>query len=150
MRTSLLLAALTTSAITALAATSLTGPTESLHALNDRFNSAIAEGDVQAVLDLYADDTLWIEQGKPAVQGLDAPRQLFEFVTANRGKVTHTVDTLFVAGDASLAVMIGSVEAKLEAANLDATGTYLFVLEPNGDNWQVVTDMWHQHQPAAE
>ena len=118
---------------------------EALTQLNDRFNEAAARHDAEGLLRLYAEDTLWIAQGAPVTQGLDGPRALFEFVTANRGHVTHTIDHLLVSDDATLAVMIGSVDAKIESAGLDATGTYLFVLRPKDDGWEIVTDMWHQH-----
>lgn len=36
----------------------------------------------------YANETLWIEQGKPVTQRLAGPRALFEFMGANEGKVT--------------------------------------------------------------
>lgn len=121
------------------------GAVSELHALNDRFNEAIAAHDAKGVLDLYAEDTIWIEQGKPVVKGLEEPRKLFEFVAANKGEVTHSVDTLFVSDDGTLAVMIGSVDAKMESVGLDATGTYLYVLKPSDNGWKVVTDMWHQH-----
>ena len=120
-------------------------PVAELHSLNDRFNEAVADRDADAILSLYAKDTIWIEQGKPAIEGLEEPRKLFEFVTANKGEVTHSVDTLFVSDDGTLAVMIGSVDARMESVGMDATGTYLYVLKPAGDGWEVVTDMWHQH-----
>ncbi|WP_299733830.1 nuclear transport factor 2 family protein [uncultured Tateyamaria sp.] len=116
-----------------------------LNAVNDRFNEAAAAHDAEGLIELYADDTLWIAQGAPVTQGLEGPRQLFEFVTANKGNVTHTIDHLFVSEDATLAVMIGSVDAVIESQGMDATGTYLFVLEPEDDGWEIVTDMWHQH-----
>ena len=117
----------------------------SLVAVNDAFNQRAAASDTTGLVDLYAEDTLWIAQGAPLSQGLAGPRQLFEFVTANAGSVTHTIDHLFVSKDETLAVMIGSVKAVVEAAEMDATGTYLFVLEPQDDGWEIVTDMWHQH-----
>lgn len=120
-------------------------PVERLNAVNDRFNEAAAAHDAAGLLSLYADDTLWIAQGTPVTQGLAGPRELFEFVAANMGNVTHTIDHLFVSDDATLAVMIGSVDAKIESQGVDATGTYLFVLEPEDDGWEIVTDMWHQH-----
>lgn len=119
---------------------------EELNQLNDRFNEAVQNHDAEAILSLYAEESLWIEQGKPAVKGLEPARKLFEFVTANKGSVTHSVDTLFVSDDGTLAVMIGSVVARMETVGLDATGTYLYVLQPGEDGWKVVTDMWHQHQ----
>lgn len=118
---------------------------DSLRAVNNTFNVAAAAGDADALTNLYVDDTLWIAQGTPVSQGLAGPRQLFEFVIANKGHVTHTIDPLFVSKDETLAVMIGSVEAVVESVGMDATGTYLFVLEPNDEGWDIVTDMWHQH-----
>lgn len=119
--------------------------TTSLNAVNDRFNAYAADHDAAGLVSLYSEDTLWIEQGKPVRQGLDGPRELFEFVTANKGNVTHTIDHLFVSEDETLAVMIGFVEAEIETVGMDATGTYLFVLRPEDDGWEIVTDMWHQH-----
>ncbi|MDP5220999.1 nuclear transport factor 2 family protein [Ruegeria sp. 2205SS24-7] len=119
--------------------------TTSLNALNDQFNAFAADHDAVGLLSLYSKDTLWIEQGKPVSQGLDGPRELFEFVTANKGEVTHTIDHLYVSDDETLAVMIGFVEAKIETVGMDATGTYLFVLRPEDNGWEIVTDMWHQH-----
>ncbi len=118
---------------------------DSLNALNDQFNKAAADLDAKALVDLYAEHTLWIEQGKPVSRGLKGPRELFEFVTSNKGKVVHTIDHLFISKDETLAVMIGSVDAEIERVGLDATGTYLFVLRPEDDGWEIVTDMWHQH-----
>lgn len=119
----------------------------SLTKLNERFNMEAAEHDSQGILALYSDSPVWIEQGKPATVGLEGPRALFEFVASNKGLVTHTIDHLFVSDDASLAVMIGSVVAKVETVGLDATGTYLFVLTPDDNDWEIVVDMWHQHEP---
>lgn len=119
--------------------------TRSLHAVNDAFNAAAAASNTNALTSLYADDTLWIAQGEPLSQGLEGPRELFEFVASMEGDVTHSIDHLFVSNDATLAVMIGSVHAVVERAGMDATGTYLFILTPKDDGWEIVTDMWHQH-----
>lgn len=147
MRTPLVLCLLAASSVAPFAAGKQSSAIDSLQALNARFNQSVLAANADDLVNLYADDALWIEQGKPAVQGLDAPRQLFEFVTSNQGQLKHTVDTLFVADDASLAVMIGSAEAKVESIGMDATGTYLFVLRPDGSSWKIATDMWHQHVP---
>jgi ketosteroid isomerase-like protein len=119
----------------------------SLNAINDQFNTFAANHNAVGLVSLYSKDTLWIEQGKPVRQGLEGPRELFEFVTANKGDVTHTIDHLYVSDDETLAVMIGFVEAKIETVGMDATGTYLFVLRPEDDGWEIIADMWHQHAP---
>lgn len=145
MKILLTFAALAFSANISFAQTAKDLAPASLNAINDQFNKAAAELDAQALIGLYADQILWIEQGKPVSQGLNGPRELFEFVTSNEGKVVHTIDHLFVSDDETLAVMIGSVDAKIEKVGLDATGTYLFVLRPEDAGWKIVTDMWHQH-----
>ncbi|MES0810745.1 nuclear transport factor 2 family protein [Roseibium sp. SCPC15] len=145
MRYFLMLILLVCMAIPSVADGSREQAVRDLKGLNDRFNEAAAAGDADALVDLYSDDTLWIAQNKPPVQGLEEPRKLFEFVTSNNGKVSHTIDHLFVSEDATLAVMIGSVDAEIASAGMDATGTYLFVLKPEGGSWKIVTDMWHQH-----
>ena len=145
MRIFLMLALMGVSCITAFAAGQRMAANDSLLQFNDRFNQSAAAGDAEALVGLYDEQSLWIEQGKAVAQGLAEPRKLFEFVTNNQGEVSHTVDHLYIADDESLAVMIGSVDAKVEKANLDATGTYLFVLRPDGQSWKIVTDMWHQH-----
>lgn len=33
----------------------------------------------------------------------------------------------------------------LHLMRMDAAATYLFVLRPDDDGWDIVTDMWHQH-----
>ncbi len=145
MKITLFAAALSLTASIAFADGHLADAPASLTAVNDQFNALAVAADADGLINLYADDTLWIEQGKRVTQGLDGPRALFEFVTANDGKVTHSIDHLFVSEDETLAVMIGSVEAVVESAGMDATGTYLFVLAPEDDGWEIVTDMWHQH-----
>jgi ketosteroid isomerase-like protein len=145
MKLSVFVGALCLTANMACADGHLTNAPANLVDVNDQFNTMAAAGDAEGLTNLYADDTLWIEQGKRVSQGLAGPRQLFEFVTANKGNVTHTIDHLFVSDDETLAVMIGSVEAVVESVGMDATGTYLFVLEPQDDGWEIVTDMWHQH-----
>lgn len=117
----------------------------SLNAVNDEFNEAVAAGDAKRLVNLYSDDTLWVAQGMPVTQGLEGPRQLFKLVTQNQGKVTHTIEYLFVSDDETLAVMIGSIDAEIESQDLDTSGTYLFVLKPDDGGWKIITDMWHQH-----
>lgn len=145
MKIALFTAALSMTVSMAIADGHLADAPASLTAVNDQFNALAVAADADGLTNLYADDTLWIEQGKRVTQGLDGPRALFEFVTANDGKVSHTIDHLFVSEDETLAVMIGSVKAVVESAGMDATGTYLFVLEPQDEGWEIVTDMWHQH-----
>ncbi len=117
----------------------------SLTAFNDQFNAYTIAKDVEGLVSLYAQDTLWIEQNKPLVQGQDAVRHTFAFLASKDAVNNHSIDKLLISDDGSLAVMVGTAVVKVAEFNLDTTGTFLFVLKPDGDSWKIVTDMWHQH-----
>ena len=123
----------------------------SLHDLNDAFNKAAADYDMQAFLSLYAPDVLWIAQSEPPTSGHAEPIKTFQFLMRNKGRLSHTIDHLFVSADGGMAVMIGRADVVVAEAGMDAEGTYLFVLRRNGEGWKIVADMWHQHNsPASE
>lgn len=119
---------------------------QDLEAVNDQFNAAAAAYDMEKFLSLYSKSALWIAPATPPVAGHDEPRAMFQFLADNQGTLTHTVDQLFVSQDGTLAVMIGTADVLMESAEIDADGTYLFVLERDGENWQIAADMWHQHR----
>ncbi len=118
----------------------------SLNAFNDRFNEISAQHNVDGLISLYTPEALWIAPGERPTTGEEEPRKTFGFVANNKGFLSHTVDHLHISDDGTQAVMIGEAVIKVEAAGVDATGTYLFVLKRQGDNtWKIVTDMFHQH-----
>lgn len=123
---------------------------KSLNAFNDLFNEYTVAKNVDGIVGLYTEDALWIEQNKPLAQGHEAIRPTFAFLASKNGVNDHSIDKLAISDDGSLAVMVGTAIIKVEEFNLDTTGTFLFVLKPHGDSWKIVTDMWHQHQPAQQ
>ncbi|MBT8154670.1 nuclear transport factor 2 family protein [Epibacterium ulvae] len=117
-------------------------------AYNDRYNEIIANYDLEAFMNLYNDSPLWIEPDKAPIAGLEVPGGTFGFIVQNEGALTHTFDELKISDDGSQAVMIGTYALDIEKVGAKAEGTYLFVLERNGDSWDIVVDMFNQH--AAE
>jgi ketosteroid isomerase-like protein len=116
-----------------------------LMAFNDRFNEYAAAYDVEGIVSLYDENALWIAPKTPPALGPELARQTFSFLVAKEGSISHTVDQLTISDDGSQAVMIGDAIILVEQAGLDFTGTYLFVLEKEGDTWEIVTDMFNQH-----
>lgn len=121
---------------------------QELTAYNDRYNEIIADYDLEAFLALYNDAPLWIAPENPPVAGLDVPTGTFSFIIENEGVFSHSFDRFFVSDDGTQAVMIGGYDLNVEKASVAAQGTYLFVMQRNGDGWDVVADMFNQH--AAE
>lgn len=120
-----------------------------LRAFNDLFNEIVTARDADRFIELYAEDALWIGAGSPPKIGHDEPRGLINFLTQMDAKMAHSVDTLFVSDDGTQAVMVGGNVARIEKADQNITGTYLFVLKNTDNGWKIVTDMWHIHQPPA-
>ncbi|WP_342077793.1 nuclear transport factor 2 family protein [Yoonia sp. SS1-5] len=117
-----------------------------LTAYNDRYNEIIRDYDLDAFVALYNDTPLWIAPDTPPVAGLDVPRGTFGFIIQNEGFLTHSFDELFVSDDGTQAVMIGRYDLDVEKAGAQAEGTYLFVLQRNGEGWDIVVDMFNQHK----
>ena len=139
------LAALSLTATVAFADGHQTDLEAELNAWNDRFNELAASWDVDGIVSLYDEDALWIAPKSRPAPGPETARQTFTFAVENEGSLVHTVDELIISDDGSQAVMIGDAIVKVEKQGLDFTGTYLFVLEREGDDWQIMTDMFNQH-----
>lgn len=118
---------------------------QELTAYNDQYNRIVAEYDLEAFLALYNDAPLWIAPEKPPVAGLDVPAGTFGFIVDNEGVFSHSFDEFFVSDDGTQAVMIGGYDLNVEKVGVAAQGTYLFVMERNGNDWTIVADMFNQH-----
>lgn len=114
---------------------------------NDNFNETAENYDVDALVSLYADDALWIAPGTAPAPGQELASQTFQFLANNRGFLSHTIEQLIISDDGTQAVMVGEADVLVEDAGLDVTGTYLFVLERDGDDWNIAVDMFNQYTP---
>lgn len=118
---------------------------EELSTYNDRYNVLVANYNLEAFLALYGDSPLWIAPTVEPVQGLDVPRNTFQFIIDQKGQLTHTFDEFRVSDDGSQAVMVGQYKADIESVGAHSKGTYLFVLERVNDRWKIVIDMFNEH-----
>lgn len=118
---------------------------QDLSAYNDRYNEIIATYDLEAFLALYNDAPLWIAPDKPPVAGLDIPAGTFGFIIENEGRLAHSFDQLFTSDDGSQAVMIGTYNLDIAKVGVTGQGTYLFVMEREGEGWNIIVDMFNQH-----
>ena len=143
--TAIALATLTFTATPSLADSHADSIKQELSAYNDAYNQIIETYDLEAFIGLYNDAPLWIAPKEAPVAGLDVPRGTFGFIIEKEGKLTHTFDELVVSDDGSQAVMIGTYDLNIEQVGAKATGTYLFVLEREGEGWNIVVDMFNEH-----
>ena len=150
-----LTSALSTSALVASLALPVTAETqaqsqarESLIAFNDRFNELAATHDAAGLIALYDEDAFWIAPATPPAQGRDGvPRQTINFMSENKGELSHTIEDLFISDDGTQAVMKGITRALVESQGFQLEGSYVYVLERENedDEWQIVLDMFSNY-----
>lgn len=141
-------AAITIAALPALADSESSAARDSLIAFNDTFNTHAANLDIEGLLSLYHEDAYWIAPATAPAQGRDGvPRQTVTFLSENEGELSHTIDDLFISADGTQAVMLGNTKAKVESAQFNLDGTYMYVLErlSEQDPWVIVADMFNNH-----
>ncbi|MFV8556479.1 YybH family protein [Sulfitobacter sp. SBS6] len=121
---------------------------ESLIAFNDRFNELAATHDAAGLIALYDEDAFWIAPATPPAQGRDGvPRQTINFMSENKGELSHTIEDLFISDDGTQAVMKGITRALVESQGFQLEGSYVYVLERENedDEWQIVLDMFSNY-----
>mgnify|MGYP005987376497 FL=1 len=121
---------------------------ESLIAFNDRFNELAATHDAAGLIALYDEDAFWIAPATPPAQGRDGvPRQTINFMSENKGELSHTIEDLFISDDGTQAVMKGITRALVESQSFQLEGSYVYVLERENvdDEWQIVLDMFSNY-----
>ena len=119
---------------------------ESLIAFNDRFNELAATHDAAGLIALYDEDAFWIAPATPPAQGRDGvPRQTINFMSENKGELSHTIEDLFISDDGTQAVMKGITRALVESQGFQLEGSYVYVLENEDDEWQIVLDMFSNY-----
>ncbi len=120
---------------------------ESLITLNDTFNTYAANYNLEGLISLYDKDAFWVSPGSKPIQGRDEVlRGAITTLRENKGRLSHTIEYLFVSADGTQAVMIGNATVVVEKSDLNYTGTYNFTLKHDGDRWQIVVDMYNQHK----
>ncbi|MFY0595240.1 MAG: nuclear transport factor 2 family protein [Cognatishimia sp.] len=123
---------------------------ESLIAFNDRFNEFAATHDASGLLSLYGEDAFWIAPATRPAKGRDGvPRQTINFMSENKGQLSHTIEDLFISDDGTQAVMKGVTRAAVESQGFKLEGSYIYVLERENedDQWQIVLDMFSNYAP---
>lgn len=127
-----------------------TAARSSLTGFNDRFNELAAAHDAAGLIALYHEDTFWIAPATRPAQGRDGvPRQTINFMSENKGALSHTIEDLFISDDGTQAVMKGVTRAAVESQGFQLEGSYIYVLERENEEapWQIVLDMFSNYAP---
>ena len=118
---------------------------ESFEKYNAAYNEIVSTYDLEAFTQLYNAHPVWIDPNKAPVSGLTVPRQTLQFLAANEGLLSHTLEEVYMSDDGTQAVITGEYNLEIEKFSKKGKGTYLFVLKREGETWKIAVDMFNEH-----
>ena len=118
---------------------------------HDAFLTAFNARDVAKILDMYAENSVFMPPNEPIIRGRDALTHFYEGLFA-RGATNLKMDITEVAGHGPIAYQSGTYEMELKPATGAPTrdrGKYLFVLRKLQIGWKFEYTMWNSDLPPA-
>lgn len=119
---------------------------------HDAFVVAFNARDVPKILDLYADNSIFMPPNEPIIRGTDSLKHFYEELFTGKGASDLKMDVAEVSGNGPLAYHSGTFEMALKPAAGPAArerGKYLFLLRKMGSGWRYHYTMWNSDLPAA-
>jgi ketosteroid isomerase-like protein len=117
---------------------------------NQEFVDAFNARDVPRILDIYAENSVFMPPNLPIIRGKDALK-IFYTDLLNQGASNLRLDVFEVAGHGPIAYQSGSYELDYKPATgtpRHDRGKYLFILRNMSGTWRLQYTMWNSDQPA--
>ncbi len=119
---------------------------------DDTFVAAFNTKDVPKILELYAENSVFMPPNEPIIRGKDALKNFFTDLF-KRGATNLRLDIAEVSGHGPLAYQSGTYEVEYKPATGMASrdrGKYLFVLRKMGTGWKYEYTMWNSDLPPTK
>ena len=113
---------------------------------NDAFVTAFNAKDVDQILGLYGETSVFMPPNEPIIRGKDALRTFYGDLLKSGGTDLR-LSVTEVSGNGPLAYQTGTYE--LNRGAVRDRGKYLFVLRKIADTWRYEYTMWNSDLPAA-
>jgi len=120
---------------------------------HEAFMTAFNTKDVARILDLYAENSVFMPPNQPIIRGKDALKQFYESLLTSEGASDLKMDISEVSGHGPLAYQSGTYEMALKPAKGTAgrdRGKYLFVIRKMGAGWKFQYTMWNSDLPPGD
>ena len=116
---------------------------------HDAFVAAFNTKDVPKVLDLYAENSVFMPPNEPIIRGKDALKNFYDALFV-KGATNLRMEIAEVSGHGPIAYQSGTYEMNLEPATGAPgrdRGKYLFVVRKMGAGWRYQYTMWNSDLP---
>jgi ketosteroid isomerase-like protein len=120
---------------------------------HEAFVAAFNAKDVAKILDLYAENSIFMPPHEPTIRGKDALKQFYERLLSREGASDLKMDVAEVSGHGTLSYQSGTYEMALKPATGTAArdrGKYLFVIRKMGNGWKYHYTMWNSDLPPGD
>jgi ketosteroid isomerase-like protein len=117
----------------------------------DAFVKAFNAKDVSKILEIYADNSVFMPPNEPIIRGKDALK-IFYTDIFKRGATNLRLDTAEVSGHGPIAYQSGTYELDYKPATGAPSrdrGKFLFVLRKMANVWKYQYTMWNSDLPPA-
>ena len=134
--------------------TTVKADVDAVNALLEQVVKAFNAGDVDAFMDCFADDAVWMLPSQPAITGREAARTWYQdlFERTAFDVTAHTED-LMVAGEWAYARRTYKGEAFRRAAGerISRSSKRISILHRQTDGaWKIAHDIWNSDTPPPE
>ncbi len=116
-------------------------------ALLDRYETALNASDVDAVVELYAPDAVFMPSSAPTAQGVEQVRASYEFVFSTiQLAIRFSIDEIEVHGDLAFARTgsKGTVRILADGSSASEENRELFVFEKHRGEWKIARYMFNK------
>ncbi len=127
--------------------TMITNDQAQIALLLDRYETALNASDVDAVLELYAPDGVFMPSSAPTAEGADQVRATYEFVFSNiQLAIRFSIDEIEVYGDLAFARTgsKGTVRILADGTSAPEENRELFVLDKHRVEWKIARYMFNK------
>jgi ketosteroid isomerase-like protein len=124
----------------------------SIRQQNEAFVTAFNAKDVQKILDLYAENSVFMPPNEPIIRGKDALKSFYTDLF-KRGATNLRLDITEISGHGPLAYQSGTYELDYKPATGPSgrdRGKYLFVLRKLQIGWKYEYTMWNSDLPPTK
>ena len=117
---------------------------------SDAFVKAFNDKQVEQILGIYAENSVFMPPNQPIIRGKDALKTFYDDLLAS-GATALRLNVGEVSGHGPLAYQSGTYEMEVKGASGSTRdrGKYLFVLRKFNDVWRYEYTMWNSDLPAA-
>ncbi len=134
--------------------TTIGADVDAVNALLEQAVKAFNAGDVDAFMDCFADDAVWMLPNQPAITGKEAARTWYQDVFERTAfDVTPYTDDLMVAGEWAYARRTYKGEAVRRATgqHISRGSKRISILHRQTDGaWKIAHDIWNSDSPPPE